>query len=75
MGADVLDYVLTHAERLRAINGRDFVPGFLAQHVRRFGTLAADPRLTPFLSSKNRRRQLRKRFTRRVRRLFGWAPR
>ncbi|CAN7674804.1 glycosyltransferase [Mesorhizobium amorphae] len=75
MGADVLDYVLAHAERLRAINGRDFVPGFLAQHVRRFGTLAADPRLTPFLSSKNRRRQLRKRFTRRVRRLFGWAPR
>jgi glycosyltransferase involved in cell wall biosynthesis len=74
MGADVLDYVLANAERLRAINGRDFVPEFLAQHVRRFGTLAADPRLTPFLSRKSRWRQLRKRFSRTVRRVFGGAP-
>ncbi|CAN7579895.1 glycosyltransferase [Mesorhizobium caraganae] len=71
MGADVLDYVLANAERLRAINGKDFVPGFLAQHVRRFGALAADPRLMPFLDRKDRWRRWRKRLAQTVRRVFG----
>ncbi|CCV14442.1 Glycosyl transferase family 2 [Mesorhizobium sp. STM 4661] len=70
MGKDVLDYVLADATRLGAINGRHFVPGFLSQHVKRFGDLGNDPRLLPFLDRRSRWRRLRKRLTRGLRGLF-----
>ncbi|MGX5841980.1 glycosyltransferase family 2 protein [Mesorhizobium sp. ArgA1] len=73
LGTDVLDYVLANAERLGAVNGRDFVPGFLAQHIRRFGRLGDDPRVRPFLDRRSRLRWLRKRVTRSLRRLLGRA--
>jgi hypothetical protein len=73
LGTDVLDYVLANAERLGAVNGREFVPGFLAQHIRRFGRLGDDPRVPPFLDRRGRLRWLRKRVTRSLRRLIGRA--
>ncbi len=73
MGADVLDYVLANAERLRAINGKNFVPRLLAKHVRRFGALAADPRVMRLLLRKDRWRLRAKRFARAVRRVLGLA--
>jgi glycosyltransferase involved in cell wall biosynthesis len=71
MGAEVLDYVAANAERLGAAHGRDFVPGFLSHHVRRFGRLGNDPRILPFLDRRGRLRRLRKRFVRTLRQLFG----
>lgn len=70
---DVLDYVLANATLLRAANGKAFLPEFLSQHVRRFGVLADDPRLLPFLDRRGRIRLRRKRFVRSLRRLFGLA--
>ncbi|WP_192257428.1 glycosyltransferase [Mesorhizobium caraganae] len=69
--SDVLDYVLANAASLRAANGKAFLPEFLSQHVRRFGVLAYDPRLLPFLDRRGRIRLRRKRFVRSLRRLFG----
>ncbi|PTE09160.1 glycosyltransferase [Mesorhizobium helmanticense] len=71
MAADVVDYVVANAERLSVVNGQDFVPGFLSQHVRRFGSLGDDPRVMPFLDRRSRLRRRRKRFVRALRRLFG----
>jgi prepilin-type processing-associated H-X9-DG protein len=53
LGADVLDYVLANAKRLGVANGKDFVPGFLAQHVSRFGSMGNDPRVMPFLDCRS----------------------
>ncbi len=71
LGADVLEYVLANATRLGEINGRRFVSGILAHHVRRFGHLMDDPRIVPLLDHKNRWRWRRKRLGRMLRRLFG----
>lgn len=68
--ADVLDYVLANAALLRAANGKAFVPGFLSHHIKRFGSLANDPRIVPFLDRRGRLRWLRKRFIRVLRQLF-----
>jgi glycosyltransferase involved in cell wall biosynthesis len=73
MGADVLDYLLANAERLGIAHGRNFVPGFLAHHLKRFGGLGKDPRILPFLDRRSRLRQLRKRLVWALGRLFGKA--
>ncbi|WP_421912630.1 glycosyltransferase family 2 protein [Mesorhizobium sp.] len=73
LGADVFDYVAANSARLDAINGKGFVSGILAHHVRRFGHLIDDPRIWPLLDRKSRWRRQRKRFARGLRRLFGMA--
>ncbi|RWP49171.1 glycosyltransferase [Mesorhizobium sp.] len=77
MANDIVDYVVASAEQLAAANGRGFVPGFLSQHAKRFGSLGDDPRVMPFLGRRSRLRRLRKRFAKRLvwalRRLFGKA--
>ncbi|UVK41579.1 glycosyltransferase [Mesorhizobium sp. AR10] len=70
---DVLDYVLANAALLRAANGKAFVPGFVSHHIKRFGSLANDPRIVPHLDRRGRLRRLRKRFNRALRQLFGQA--
>ena len=50
LAADVVDYVLENSAWLSDINGRNFIPAFLRQHVRQFKELADDPRLMRYLT-------------------------
>ena len=71
LAADVAEYVLANSARLGDLNGRNFIPTFLAQHVRQFRELAGDPRVMRQLSRGRPWSLLRMRSRQWLRRLRG----
>jgi glycosyltransferase involved in cell wall biosynthesis len=71
LAADVVDYVLANSTWLSDVNGRNFIPAFLKQHVRQFREIARDPRLVRYLTRGQPLQRLRLHIAGWLRRLGG----
>ncbi len=71
LAADVVNYVLANGGWLSDVNGRNFIPAFLTQHVRQFREAARDPRLVRYLTRGQPWQRLRMRVVQWLLRLGG----
>lgn len=76
LAADAVEYVLANSGWLSDVNGRNFIPAFLTQHVRQFRELGSDPRLVRYLTRGRPWQRLRMHVAQWLRRLrSGGSPR